>query len=112
MTIEKLQEVKETVQEAFDEKEDLNCNVIGLYNYIRYANEDFGNDMIVNDEKPISDNSELQHCYLIIILNECIERGYEIPSLFVKVYKENSEKYSISGLDHERKRIETKIAEE
>lgn len=45
--MKKIDEIRETVQEAFEEIDNLSCNLIGLYNYIRYGNEDFGDDMVI-----------------------------------------------------------------
>lgn len=105
----KIDEIRETVQEAYDIMDDLNCNLFGLYDYIRYCNEDFGEDMIINDEKPISDNSQIQHYYLVCFIDNAINGGHEIPEAFIQLYLSNKEIYDDEHIGKEVKNIEARL---
>ncbi len=104
--MQKVDEIRETVQEAFADMEDIGCNLTGLYNYIRYGNEDFGTDMIINDEKPIGDNSKIQHYYLVLFIAQALKLKYEIPEIFVSLYRKNKEKYNDDLIARETGHIE------
>ena len=104
--MKKINEIKETVQEAFDNMRDLSCGLLGLYNYIRYGNEDFGTDMVINEARPICDNSKIQHYYLVSFIAHALKEQYEIPPVFVNLYMENKETYNDEKIAEEIAHIE------
>lgn len=107
--MKKIDEIRETVQEAYDIMCELNCNLYGLYNYIRYGNEDFGNDMYMNSPIPFTDNSQIQHYYLVFFIKDAIDRNCEIPKEFIQLYLDNKEKYNDEQIAAEIKIIEKKL---
>ncbi len=92
--MKKVDEIRETIQNAFEEKENIGCDLLGLYNYIRYGNEDFGNDMIINDVKPPCDNTLVQHYYLALFISQAINLKYEVPEVLMSLYVKNRSKYN------------------
>ena len=106
--MKEINEIRELIKEAFEDK--VSDDLVGLYNYIRYANEDFGDDMIINNAKPLCDNSEIQHIYLVLFINESIDRQNKIPENFLKLFKENNECYQNSLIGKEIVNIEKYIS--
>lgn len=94
-------EIKKFVKDAFDDMLEHQTDILGIYNYIRYCNEDFGEDMYVNDDIPVSDNTDIQHCYLIYILYETLKRKCNVPDVMKNLYLDNKERYSLSVLKAE-----------
>ncbi|MBS5369190.1 MAG: hypothetical protein KHY19_06995 [Coprobacillus cateniformis] len=92
-------EIKNFVKEAFDDMLEHQTDVLGIYNYIRYCNEDFGEDMYVNDDIPVSDNTDIQHCYLVCILYEAFKRDCLIPDTLLNIFNDNKARFQINSLD-------------
>lgn len=104
-----IEDIREVVQDAYEELEDLDCDLMGLYNYIRYGNEEFCSDMIVNESKPISDNSKTQHYYLVFFIWQALQNHHDIPKEFIALYKKNREKYNDDMIQMEIEYIEEKL---
>lgn len=62
-----INEIIDLIDDAFDNKHLLNCNLVGLYNYIKYGNEDFEGD-----------NKDLEAIYKIIFGSKAIENQFDI----------------------------------
>lgn len=105
----KIEDIKDSVEEAFEELENLDCDLLGLYNYIRYANEDFGNDKIVNESKPISDNTKVQHYYLVFFILYALKYDKDVPKEFVQLYKEHKDRYQDESIQKETNYLEEKL---
>lgn len=102
----KIDKIRETVQEAYEFQNDLNCDLIGLYNYVRYGNQDFGSDMCVNAFTPITDKSKIQHYYLTCFISEGINRKQNIPKEFIQMYLDKRNLYNDKQIIGEIENIE------
>ncbi|WP_270303768.1 hypothetical protein [Terrisporobacter petrolearius] len=65
--LEIINEIVDLIDDAFDNKHLLNCNLVGLYNYIKYGNEDFDDD-----------NKGIEFVYKIIFGVKAIENQFDI----------------------------------
>lgn len=106
---EDIWDIKEDVHNSFEDLVVMRVDSLGIYNYIRYCNEDFGNDMYINDPILATDNTEIQHCYLIFILYELLMRKMDIAFELKDTYLENKSHYNISVLEDEIKYIDKKL---
>lgn len=65
--LEIINEIADLIDDAFDNKHLLSCNLVGLYNYIKYGNEDFDGD-----------NKGIEVVYKIIFGVKAIENQFDI----------------------------------
>lgn len=85
--LEIINEIVDLIDDAFDNKHLLNCNLIGLYNYIKYGNEDFDGD-----------NKGIEVVYKIIFGVKAIENQFDIKEQeeeYIEVLNNLEVKYKI-----------------
>ena len=65
--MEIIEDIRDDIEESFDLLDELDCNLIGLYNYIKYGNGDFDGN-----------HKDLEVVYKIIFGAKAIENNINI----------------------------------
>ncbi|WP_434796634.1 hypothetical protein [Terrisporobacter vanillatitrophus] len=65
--MEIIEDIRDHIEESFDLLDELGCNLIGLYNYIKYGNGDFDGN-----------HKDLEVVYKIIFGFKAIENKFDI----------------------------------